>query len=196
MINPILTREEAAKSLAPLIDFAEKIKAEGMGEARLIVTEFPTFGSFIKRFTSQFVAVRLFHEPNFVQSLTALQSAGKPLALASRLVSKDNFKTPERQQELVSGLLAADEATPGLIILISAPASVPSQGKTSVTEAWRNSLYHITVVSLWNWNSTKEEIAGHYAKASGSIENLRRITPHAAYLVGMNGTNRDLVTDY
>ncbi|TFK27618.1 FAD binding domain-containing protein [Coprinopsis marcescibilis] len=165
LINPVLSPAEAAKSIAPLVEFGERIKAEGTGTVRLIVTEFPSFAAFFAAFTNDFVA-----------------SVGKPLALASRLVNKDNFRTPEKRKELVSAMLAADAATPGLIMLISAPASVPSTGQTSVTEAWRDSLYHVTVIAPWNWNTTKEEISGQYKKASESIDSLRRITPDAAYV--------------
>ncbi|KAJ3489682.1 hypothetical protein NLJ89_g11507 [Agrocybe chaxingu] len=67
-------------------------------------------------------------------------------------------------------------------MLMTAPASVPSSGMTSITEAWHSSLYHVTVIAPWNWNATKEEKRARYADASSAIDNLRRITPDAAYL--------------
>jgi len=54
---------------------------------------------------------------------------------------------------------------------------------TSVTEAWRSSLYHVTLIATWEWNATKAEKAARYQDASASIDNLRKITPDAAYLV-------------
>jgi hypothetical protein len=106
------------------------------------------------------------------------------LALASRLIPKDSFATTQTQEGLVSALLAADAATPGLIILIAAPSAFPSiNGSTSVTEAWRSSLYHVTLPSLWNWNATFAEKQSHYHAVSQSIDNLRKITPDAAYQV-------------
>lgn len=72
-----------------------------------------------------------------------------------------------------------------MIILISAPSSYPSDGTTSVTDAWRQSVYHVTVVSAWNWNATEQEKIAHYETASNAIDNLRRITPDAAYLVSL-----------
>ena len=107
------------------------------------------------------------------------------MALSSRLISKGNVETASRREELVSALLAANTATPGLIILITAPSSFPSSGKTSVTEAWRSSLYHVTVISPWNWDATTEEKRQNYKRASDSIDNLRKITPDAAYLVSL-----------
>jgi hypothetical protein len=113
-----------------------------------------------------------------------LKITGSSLALASRLIPKTLFETEEKKSSLVSGLLAADTATPGLIILVAAPTSFPyTPGSTSVTEAWRSSLYHVTVVSTWNWNATLTEKRNHYKAASESIDNLRRITPDAAYQV-------------
>ena len=104
--------------------------------------------------------------------------------MASRLIPKTIFETSEKQDSLVSGLLAADAVTPGLIILISGPSAfqyIP--GSTSVTEAWRSSLYHVTVVSTWNWNATLSEKRDHYKIASDAIDHLRKITPDAAYQV-------------
>jgi hypothetical protein len=99
------------------------------------------------------------------------------------LINKNNFETPDTRSALVSGLIAAHAATPGLIILITVPSSYPSDGTTSVTDAWRESLYHVTVASPRNWNATEREKKAHYDAASKSIDNLRKITPDAAYLV-------------
>jgi hypothetical protein len=56
-------------------------------------------------------------------------------------------------------------------------------GLTSVTDAWRDSIYHVTVVSAWNYNATLAEKRGHYKVVSDAIDNLRKITPDAAYSV-------------
>ncbi|EAU86312.2 FAD binding domain-containing protein [Coprinopsis cinerea okayama7 len=166
LVNPKLDAEEAASSLAPLIEFGERIMREGTGSATLLTKEYPTFGSFYAEFSAQ-------------------TSGGAPgsrsLAMASRLVNKANFRSPEARQELVSALLATDEETP-VSIIIATPASVPSDGKTSFNDAWRDSLYLVVVDSSWNWNSTKEEISAHYETARRSIGHIRRITPDAAYI--------------
>ncbi|KAF9483408.1 FAD-binding domain-containing protein [Pholiota conissans] len=164
LVNPKLTKQEAQESLADLLDFGERLERNGVAGFQMTVTELPSWYDFFEMFVEGNVA-----------------TTGTSLALASRLVSKSNFATPQRRAELVSGLLAADAATPGLIILMTTPASTPSSGMTSVNEAWRSSLYHVTVISPWNWNATKEEQTSHYEKASASIDNLRNITPDAAY---------------
>ncbi|KAF9465354.1 hypothetical protein BDZ94DRAFT_1254349 [Collybia nuda] len=165
LINPKSTKTEAAMSMEPLIQFGKHLQDTGNTSAQIIVTEFPSWGAFFEAFTKDHVAV-----------------VGSSLALASRLISKDTFKTPASRSALVSGLIAANNATPGLIILISAPSSYSSTGKTSVTDAWRSSVYHVTVVSPWDWNATVSQKKAHYQAASHSIDHLRKITPDAAYL--------------
>lgn len=108
---------------------------------------------------------------------------GVNLALASRLINKSNFQTATNRSDLHSALLAANAATPSLIILVSPPTSYSGDGQTSVTDAWRESIYHVTVVAEWNWNATIAEKRAQYDLASRSIDNLRKITPDAAYLV-------------
>ncbi|KAG5638863.1 hypothetical protein H0H81_009416 [Sphagnurus paluster] len=165
-INPGSNKEDAANSMEPLVLFGKRLQSEGVKGVNVIVTEFPSWGTFFDAFTKDHVAV-----------------VGSSLALASRLISKDNFRTVTDRSTLVSGLLAVEAATPGaLIILITAPSSYPTTGQTSVTDAWRTSVYHVTVVSPWNWNATVEEKKGHYSTVSRSIDNLRKITPDAAYL--------------
>ncbi|KAF9561756.1 FAD-binding domain-containing protein [Agrocybe pediades] len=165
MINPVLNKEEAEVSMAPLLQFGQEMERRNVPGFKLIVTEFPSWGTFFETFTRNYAAV-----------------TSASFALSSRLVSKSNLATPERRSELVSGLLAANAATPGLIILITAPSSTVSTGMTSVTEAWRSSLYHVTLIAQWKWNATKAEKRQRYQDASSSIDNLRRITPNAAYV--------------
>lgn len=165
-VNPDVTAEQASSSLQPLIQFGKRLQQDGVPGAQVIVKTYPSWGSFFTAFTSQFVA-----------------TVGSSLALASRLISKDNFQSPENRQALVEALLAAEATTPGLIILISAPSAFPYiPGSTSVTDAWRSSLYHVTVISPWNWNATIGEKKEHYRRVSKSADHLRNITPHAAYL--------------
>ncbi|KAH9480355.1 FAD-linked oxidoreductase OXR2 [Psilocybe cubensis] len=164
MVNPKLSKEDAEQSLSVLITFGERLQGMRVPGLKIILTEFPSWGNFFDAFTKDFVA-----------------TVGSSLALTSRLISKSNFDTPEKRQELTAALLATDAETPGLIILMTTPASVPSYGKTSVTEAWRSSLYHVTTIAPWGWNATKEEKSAQYKSASASIDHLREITPDAAY---------------
>lgn len=108
---------------------------------------------------------------------------GQNLALASRLIPRSSFNDATSRSTLVSALIAANTLTQSLIILITPPSSFPGDGMTSVTDAWRTSIYHITLVASWNWNATKADKTGQYKLVSNAIDNLRNITPDAAYVV-------------
>ncbi|KAJ7440768.1 hypothetical protein B0H11DRAFT_2163285 [Mycena galericulata] len=165
LVTPSLDTVHAAASMAPLIDFGRRLQQEGIEGAQLQVTTFPTFFSFFEEFSSQNVA-----------------SVGTSIAIASRLVNKSNFQTPANRSALVARLLDTNDAGPGMIILLAPPVSYASQGGTSVTDAWRSSVYHVTTVASWEWNATATEKRAAYHSASSAIDNLRRITPDAAYL--------------
>ncbi|KAF9012665.1 hypothetical protein BDQ17DRAFT_1420025 [Cyathus striatus] len=166
-INPKISKEDAANSMAPLIAFGEKLQAQGVG-TKLIVTEFPSWNAFFQVFSTSFVAVRLSYFLFFTYRLMGIGPTDN--RIQSRPCFSPNpqnlFQHPISRSTLVEAMISANAATPGLIILIAAPASFTGDGRTSP----------------WNWNATAEEKKGHYDTASESIDNLRRITPDAAYL--------------
>ncbi|KAJ7915363.1 hypothetical protein B0H13DRAFT_406619 [Mycena leptocephala] len=165
LVNPVLNPVEAAASMAPLIDFGHRLQQGGISGAQIVVTTFPTFLSFFNAFTLEHVA-----------------SVGSSIAIASRLVPKTSFQTAENRAALVAALQVTNDAGPGMIILLVAPTSHVYQGGTSVTDAWRSSVYHVTAVSSWAWNATAPEKRAAYQSASNAMDNLRRITHDAAYL--------------
>ncbi len=103
--------------------------------------------------------------------------------MASRLIPKENFATNDSRKVLLDALLAAEEAAPGVRLLGSTPFNFAGDGMTSVTDAWRSSVYHVTLIAPFNFNATLDEKKGKYLLASNSIDNLRKITPDAAYSV-------------
>uniref|UniRef100_A0A0W0FA95 FAD-binding PCMH-type domain-containing protein n=1 Tax=Moniliophthora roreri TaxID=221103 RepID=A0A0W0FA95_MONRR len=164
-INPKLSKEEASHSMSPLLQFAERLRVDSVPGTTTVVAEFPSWGQFFDWFTDSHVA-----------------SVGISLALSSRLIDQKNFRTPINQQALIDSLLEASKITPRLLIMLSTPFSFPGDGQTSTTEAWRSSLYHITVTSTWSWNATVDEKRDGYATVQKSISYLRALTPDAAYL--------------
>lgn len=61
-INPKSTKEDAALSMDPLVQFGKRLQNEGIAGAQLIVTEFPSWGTFFEAFTNDHVAVRSFRK--------------------------------------------------------------------------------------------------------------------------------------
>ncbi|KAJ7801760.1 hypothetical protein B0H14DRAFT_2528843 [Mycena olivaceomarginata] len=165
LVNPVLDPVQAAASMAPLIDFGHRLQQDGVPGAQTVVTTFPSFLEFFDAFTLEHVA-----------------SVGTSIAIASRLVDKKSFQSAEKRSALVAALQETNNAGPGMIILLVAPVSHVYQGGTSVTDAWRSSVYHVTAVSSWAWNATVAEKRAAYQSASKAVNNLRRVTPDAAYL--------------
>ncbi|TFK52652.1 FAD binding domain-containing protein [Heliocybe sulcata] len=163
-LSPNLDAVRANASMAPLIAFGEEIVERGIEGATLLVLQFPSWGAFFNTFAGDNSA-----------------AIGANLALASRLIPKANFQTAEDRSQLLSALLKAHDLTPGLRFLVSPPTSYPGDGSTSVTPAWRDSIYHITLISTWNWNATEVQKKEQYQLASRAISYLRDITPDAAY---------------
>ncbi|KDQ50517.1 hypothetical protein JAAARDRAFT_199917 [Jaapia argillacea MUCL 33604] len=164
-LTPTLNQAQSNATMKPLVDFGLQLVEEGVEGATVLVLQFPSWGTFYDAFAGDHSA-----------------DLGTSLALASRLIPKSNFETPASQSDLLAALLKAHSLSPGLRFLISPPTSYPGDGTTSVNDAWRDSIYHITLVSLWNWNATVDEKRAQYALSSEAIQPLRDITPDAAYV--------------
>lgn len=166
-ITPLLTPCEADESMKPIAQLGERLKAQGATNVSLVQAQFDSWLQWYSVFSKANKAM-----------------SGVSLPLASRLINKGSFKTEESREALLEALVAAYHVTPRMILLATAPASFAGDGQTSVTEAWRDSIYHITAVSSWQWNATKVDKLAGYKRVSQSIDNLRKITPDAAYSVG------------
>ncbi|KAJ2935972.1 hypothetical protein H1R20_g1124, partial [Candolleomyces eurysporus] len=173
LINPKFGSwdEAQAGGIKRLVEWGQRIQLEDKeaqakgSSVTLVMREFPSWLSFFEVFTSRFVA-----------------SVGKNLALASRLIPTSLFKTRETRTSLVDALLEANSVPthPSLIILFTTPYSTPdAERKTSVHPAWRESMYHVTVVEPWAWNATTRDMEKAYETVGKSVEGLRRITSEA-----------------
>ena len=58
-ISPTLSKDDAAKSLAPLIQFGQQLVDDKVAGANLVVTTFPSYGTFFNFLIGSEVAVRL-----------------------------------------------------------------------------------------------------------------------------------------
>lgn len=112
-----------------------------------------------------------------------VQPVGYNLALTSRLIPRTSFNNATSRSSLVTAFTTANNLLPSFLILIVAPSSFPGDGMTSVTDAWRSSIYHVTVAVSWSWNATIEDKKAQYSLASSAMDDLRKLTPDAAYVV-------------
>jgi hypothetical protein len=109
-----------------------------------------------------------------------------PLTVSSRLVQRGAFVSAGSRARLVDRLLEAERLTPGVWLLVSAPTSTPGDGQTSVTDAWRETIFHTVITSNFNFNSTRAEKEAAYERVSRSADQLRAITPDATYIVRLS----------
>jgi hypothetical protein len=132
-----------------------------------------------------------------VFSNSSFQVTGASLSIASRLIPSASFDGTDKKAQLLDGIITANSVpNTRLIILGVAPyaynppasaslgsAALGGKYGTSVTPVWRDSLFHITVSSTWNFNATVEDKRAGYARVRQGVESLRAITPDAAYQV-------------
>ncbi|KAI5122815.1 hypothetical protein M0805_000157 [Coniferiporia weirii] len=163
-VTPALNNSAANVSMLPLLELGNSFKTAGVEGVEVVFSEFPSWGEFFNTFAG-----------------TGSAEIGANLALASRLLPKSNFETAASREELLNALLTAESLTPGVRFLGSTPINFRGDGGTSITEAWRDSVYHITLIAPWNFNSTLASRREQYSTASQSIDLLRRLTPDAAY---------------
>ncbi|KAF7333697.1 Cytokinin dehydrogenase 11 [Mycena venus] len=171
LVNPALDPAQAAISMAPLIDFGHRLQEAGVPGAQTVVTTFSSFLPFFNAFTLE--------HPGMSHLPTDCWSTHSPSVPAH---IQDELPNSRKSNLSCSGLQASDDAAPGVLILLVPPVSYKAQGSTSVTDAWRSSLYHVTAISSWAWNATTSEKQAVYQSASNATEKLRKIIPDAAYL--------------
>ncbi|KAI0750023.1 hypothetical protein C8Q80DRAFT_1101175 [Daedaleopsis nitida] len=113
---------------------------------------------------------------NFKSLLNAVP-VGLPLATSSRLVPVDNFKTAAKRAQLVKTIVDAEESALSKFVFAVTPYYYKGDGLSSVTPAWRNSLWHVPISAAWNFDTTKAEVQAIYASLSSAMDPLRAITP-------------------
>ncbi|KAF7331892.1 Cytokinin dehydrogenase 11 [Mycena kentingensis (nom. inval.)] len=174
-----LSGDESKESMKPLFDWAEQAKADGVEGVMAMAMEFPSWGPFFTAFMTD------------AGGNAGAGAFGYSVSLTSRLVPRANFATSESRRALVDALISASALAdtsvppPITIIQITAPTAVRpeeiSPGRTSVTPAWRDALYHVTSMGMWNWNATSADIRGVYERTSKLMDFVRKETPVGAY---------------
>ncbi|KAI0333866.1 FAD-binding domain-containing protein [Cubamyces sp. BRFM 1775] len=151
--NPLINMSQATAEMAGLEAFAtNQLKVP------FSLTLQPTFLSLFNEFLL----------PNGVP-------VGLPFLATSRLIPADNFQTESQREELLDRLIPVLANSQPLIFAV-APFYFKDDGETSVTPAWRNSIWHVTASAFWNYDTSLEEKRKIYANASSNMDALREIT--------------------
>ncbi|KAJ7859181.1 FAD-binding domain-containing protein [Mycena olivaceomarginata] len=147
-VNSQLSLANATASMAPIAAFA----AANNGTAT-----FTTFSSWFDFFT------------NFVTK--AQVPVGGSASLGSRLMPKTLYETDTGRAQLVAHLVKQTTEhgmpTVGVVTPISFKAT---PNATAVTPAWRNSLWHLELPSVWAYNSTPAQVSAGLSVAHDFVQ--------------------------
>lgn len=113
---------------------------------------------------------------------------GVPFTLATRLIPETTFNSTASKAALVNATLDAIQSGFFNEIFQVTPiyAAEADGGVTSVTPAWYSSVWHFTLSTQWNYDTTWEEQTAIYGRLSSSIQPLRTLTPEGgAYFVSI-----------
>ncbi|KAK0229643.1 FAD-binding domain-containing protein [Armillaria nabsnona] len=115
----------------------------------------------------------------FHEKYLHLSSVGLPKCIpvfpASRLIPAETFS--DSPKELLSTLMQLINTLPASFIFANAPYAFPGDGKTSVTDAWRRSIWDVTFGQVWDYSASPAQQEKAYRDLSGSMDPLRAITP-------------------
>ncbi|KAH8824319.1 FAD-binding domain-containing protein [Flagelloscypha sp. PMI_526] len=158
-VTPLLTLDEAQVSLATAADY---VRAQG---GTVVIEELPSWWAFFEKYVTS------------VQAPVATEYIGP-----SRIVPVSLFETEEGKANLVSVLekwVVDYKLRP--YIINAAPYlynSTEGPDATSVTPAWRNSLWQLAGSGIgWSWNATLETIRSKSAMATEAAALIHNIAP-------------------
>ncbi|KAJ7461116.1 hypothetical protein FB451DRAFT_1269005 [Mycena latifolia] len=160
-VNPRLSLEEATASMAQLAAFSRA------NNGTTTIETLPSWLTFFQRFIVQVQA-----------------AVGNSVALGSRLIPKALFETPAGRETLVVHLLNQTAARGMPYIPVGTPISFKyTPGTTSVTPAWRDSLWHLSSGSVWPYNSSVADIRAALGDLHDFVQDLGVLAPNSgAYM--------------
>ncbi|KAJ7671831.1 FAD-binding domain-containing protein [Mycena rosella] len=154
-VNPRVSLAQATASMAQLTGFA--LANNGTAAVETLPSWFSFFQLFVVKGQSP---------------------VGSSAALGSRLIPKALFETPAGRAKLVAHLLAQTAARGMPYIPVGTPIAFDyTPGTTSVTPAWRDSLWHLTSAGVWPYNSTVADIRAALGSLHDFADDLHTLAP-------------------
>ncbi|KAJ7634766.1 FAD-binding domain-containing protein [Roridomyces roridus] len=163
-VTPVLNSSATADTMQPLFAYMESLAPTDPG-VQVFATEIPSYGAFFETFIANSGA-----------------PVGENAVIASRLIPAANFANETSRASLVDALLQTlAHVTFDLTLIATTPFNVPDDGSTSVTEAWRTSIWHAVAEGGWDGAAPLVNETAAYTGISNAADFLRAITPDAAY---------------
>ncbi|KAF9045971.1 FAD-binding domain-containing protein [Hymenopellis radicata] len=161
-VTPLLTLEEATKSVQPITDYA--LAHNGT----VVVEELPSWQAFFSKYV-----------------LAAEGAVGNEILLASRLIPSSLFTTEEGQAKVTKLLVdMVQQYSSSPYIRLGTPFLYQGAAHaTSVTPAWRNSLWHVSGHSNFTYSSTVATIEEQYEIANSIGQLMRDVAPDSGAYV-------------
>ncbi|KAF9076926.1 FAD-binding domain-containing protein [Rhodocollybia butyracea] len=158
-INPLLTLDQARESMQNITEYVQSQNGS------VVIETLPSWYAF------------------FVKYVIPSQSPiGIDGAIATRLIPASVFETQKGRNSLVEVI---SNAAP---FLLTISAVTPflfnyTENSTSVTPAWRDSLWHVVLGDLWSWNTTTEGTITAFETLNNLTAALTDIAPNSgAYM--------------
>ncbi|KAI0646623.1 FAD-binding domain-containing protein [Trametes meyenii] len=153
-VNPLLNNEEAQRSMQSAADF---VRARG---GSVVIEELPSWLAFFSKYVT-----------------SAQAAVGPELALATRLIPAKFFSTASGRAQL-SELITSTLPFASPYIVAGTPFLFDEEpGATSVTPAWRDAVWHLSVKVQFQYNTTRAERKQLYDTLEGHIQQFRALTP-------------------
>ncbi|KAJ7291112.1 FAD-binding domain-containing protein [Mycena rebaudengoi] len=155
-VTPLLTNAQAVASLQPVTDY---VKAQN---GTVVIEELPSWQAFFTKYVT-----------------SAQAGVGAPNTLITRLIPTTLFSSEAGRTTLTNTMIKMIQqygVNPYIVVgtpfLFKGPANA-----TSVTPAWRNSLWQIGGHTSWGYNATVSQIRTQFQIASNITQLFRDITP-------------------
>ncbi|THU84693.1 FAD-binding domain-containing protein [Dendrothele bispora CBS 962.96] len=155
-VNPLLTLEQAKQSMQPAVDFV--LSQNGT----VVIEELPSWQAFFLKYV-----------------LAAEAGVGIPTIIGARLIPAQNFASEDGKASLVKIFTTMfNDFNISIDAILGTPFLFNStEGATSVTPAWRKSIWHLVFFEGWTYNATVEDIRSQYELVRNINQMLRDITP-------------------
>ncbi|KAJ7590268.1 FAD-binding domain-containing protein [Mycena floridula] len=115
---------------------------------------------------------------------------GVPYAMTSRLIPTANFETKESRDLLFEKMLTSINYSDLPIIGVVSPHYFgKGDGLTSISEAWRTSVWHYFSSKFWNFDTSLADRHAISTAHSAAIQGLRDITPDSGVYMNENDVN-------
>ncbi|KIK56952.1 hypothetical protein GYMLUDRAFT_1012473 [Collybiopsis luxurians FD-317 M1] len=153
-INPLLSLEQAKKSMQNITDFVQR--NNGTGGVETVSSWYEFFVKYV---------------------LTAEEPIGIEAAISSRLIPSSVFESQEARNALVETVANAEQYFLTISTVTPFIYKNYTEHSTSVTPAWRDAVWHLLFVDLWSWNTTTDGKIAVFQTLSNLTAALTDIAP-------------------